>query len=348
MNKEEQNNKGNRKRSTWSRLFARTQRVSAHITKEREWQTDVPNIKLSRAFVIVLVIHVVAVGGILAFEMFKPKTDVAKVTAASNADASMSDPPAASGPSTRGDKVKIDNLPEGFDKHIVQSGDSLSVIAARYGLTRDDITRFNMIDQNHPLFQGRVLRIPKAPPMAALDPATPVIGARKETTPETPLTPPAISDMANEKSGASNLAGTVSEYQPSKEFPLFGPDSPKLDNAGDGRKPDTKKADHSDWLKGPELNKGKKIVSPDPLVPNVPRRTDRPSVQKKIPRVGSAEPLPEKKAPTTPKSRSYKVKRGDTFYAIGRKFGVKYQEILKLNGISDPRHLQPGQVLRIP
>ena len=52
-------------------MYAKTQKVDARMGNSRDWNTDVPNIKLSRAFVVVLILHVVAVGGILAFEMFK-------------------------------------------------------------------------------------------------------------------------------------------------------------------------------------------------------------------------------------------------------------------------------------
>ena len=40
-------------------MFAKTEtRLSARVTSEEDWQTDVPNIRLSRAFVIVLLISV--------------------------------------------------------------------------------------------------------------------------------------------------------------------------------------------------------------------------------------------------------------------------------------------------
>lgn len=44
----------------------------------------------------------------------------------------------------------------------------------------------------------------------------------------------------------------------------------------------------------------------------------------------------------------YKVKRGDNFWTIARKFpGVSNYDIMKLNGIKDERSLKPGQVLKI-
>lgn len=44
----------------------------------------------------------------------------------------------------------------------------------------------------------------------------------------------------------------------------------------------------------------------------------------------------------------YKVQKGDTLSAIGRKYGVSYQEIAKANGISNPDLIYAGSTLVIP
>jgi LysM repeat protein len=46
-------------------------RLGAYVSHENEWQPEVPSFKLSRAFGFVLALHVVAVGGILVYEIFK-------------------------------------------------------------------------------------------------------------------------------------------------------------------------------------------------------------------------------------------------------------------------------------
>jgi len=57
----------------------------------------------------------------------------------------------------------------------------------------------------------------------------------------------------------------------------------------------------------------------------------------------SAAPATTAAAPGT-----YKVAKGDNPYNIAKKFGVSYQELLKVNGIEDPTKLQIGQVLKVP
>ena len=45
---------------------------------------------------------------------------------------------------------------------------------------------------------------------------------------------------------------------------------------------------------------------------------------------------------------SYKVVSGDTLGKIAQRFGTTYQEIARINGISNPDKIQVGQVLKIP
>jgi LysM repeat protein len=56
------------------------------------------------------------------------------------------------------------------------------------------------------------------------------------------------------------------------------------------------------------------------------------------------EPVPEEE----PEYESYTIRGGDTISEIARKYKVSMDEILKLNGITDVRKIQIGQVLKIP
>ena len=46
--------------------------------------------------------------------------------------------------------------------------------------------------------------------------------------------------------------------------------------------------------------------------------------------------------------RVHTVLRGETFYSIARSFGIRAEDLMKFNGISDPSRLQVGQRLKIP
>jgi membrane-bound lytic murein transglycosylase D len=47
-------------------------------------------------------------------------------------------------------------------------------------------------------------------------------------------------------------------------------------------------------------------------------------------------------------SRTYTVAKGDNPVSIAKKMGVSSEELLKLNGLEDPKKLQIGQVLKVP
>lgn len=47
------------------------------------------------------------------------------------------------------------------------------------------------------------------------------------------------------------------------------------------------------------------------------------------------------------RSGTYVVKRGDTLYAIARRYHVSINHLVKLNGLSDPSQLEVGQRIRV-
>jgi LysM repeat protein len=90
------------------------------------------------------------------------------------------------------------------------------------------------------------------------------------------------------------------------------------------------------------------VVSASPSA--TPTATPKPTL---VPS-GSASPSPTVKAsptPTpsaTPKPKTYKVKSGDTLSGIAAKFGTTVKALEKLNGITDPKSLHVGQILKLP
>jgi N-acetylmuramoyl-L-alanine amidase len=51
---------------------------------------------------------------------------------------------------------------------------------------------------------------------------------------------------------------------------------------------------------------------------------------------------------TVPQVTSYVVQAGDTLSKIAGRFGVKAADIMALNGITKPDHIERGQKLKIP
>lgn len=88
------------------------------------------------------------------------------------------------------------------------------------------------------------------------------------------------------------------------------------------------------------------VVTTAPATPVV-TQSSPPKAESKPVAAAKTAPAATKPA-TTAAPSTYKVAKGDNPYTIAKKFGVSYQELLKVNGVDDPTKLQIGQELKIP
>lgn len=51
---------------------------------------------------------------------------------------------------------------------------------------------------------------------------------------------------------------------------------------------------------------------------------------------------------TTTVPKYYKIQPGDTLRKIAKSFGVDSKDLMAINGITNPDHIEAGQVIRIP
>src|ERR1700736_4923618 len=159
---------------------------------EDEYQVEEPNVKLSRAFVVVLLLHVVAVGGIFAFSALKDrqasgsvaKTDKVEPSNGKGAGvqpAAMREPgtPEKSGTKSEAQKI-IDSSRQaagsgtrsqggapsesgsegGGKTYVVQKGDSPAGIAKKFKVSYAELLKMNNIEDPKKLQIGQRLLIP--------------------------------------------------------------------------------------------------------------------------------------------------------------------------------------------
>jgi LysM repeat protein len=140
-----------------------------------------PNMKLSRALLIVLVLHVVAVAGIIAFNAIKSHQGSISASAISSTTSRKTNPqPAGSpglavahheeakpahsapGPAKNDKKTKAADspLPEGAKYYTVAKGDNPVTIAKKFKVPYDDLLAANHIDDPRKLKVGQKLIIP--------------------------------------------------------------------------------------------------------------------------------------------------------------------------------------------
>jgi LysM repeat protein len=150
---------------------------------------DEPNMKLSSAFVVVLVLHVVAVGGIYAFNSikahrapvvdaaYKPTLKTAPIPTGGDEAGAPELVPAAT---TVGRATE--SAPAHSRVHRVKAGETLARIAADHHITVDDIEEANSLKNASAIRIGQELKIP----LASTEPAKPAekrpIGAAPKTS----------------------------------------------------------------------------------------------------------------------------------------------------------------------
>lgn len=230
---------------------------------------------LSAAFMIVLLLHVVAVIGIYIFNHIKAtrtapavakSEQVSKQTeAASNKPAPQKaadlDKKPAPVVQTNREPAAPKPLPSGVRIHRIQPGESLAKIATTYSVTVADLEAANGMKYEDKIIAGQTLNIPANKNVVRLPPPP---TTRAEPTTKTALQPIALKAAA---------------------------------------------------------------PAPKPAAPKT---------------------VPSKPAAAKAELRSYTVDKGDTVTYIAKRHNVSADELMKLNGITQPTKLQPGRKLRIP
>ena len=282
-------------KQSWIDVFARTQ-------------------KLSRAFIVVLILHVVAVGGILAFEMFKPNENIASAIPLEN-EASKANDDVNEEIKERRFAGDLSGTGQ-FNKYIVQKGDSIKAIAESFKVSRTEILEVNLIDEGHPLVSGRILRIPK--PKMSISGEDPVL--------DKPL------DESGDFVSIEEL--TASANQEENNETVQGEDLSSPVNEDDGFQ---------------LLSKSDQKIEKEIIPRAIPVSAEPNVISAKVVREIPAEALIANAAVKNGNlDAQYIIESGDTLYGIAKKHRVSVDEILKLNPGVNPRALGIGRMLRMP
>jgi LysM repeat protein len=145
---------------------------------EAEDYEDEPTTRLSSAFIVVLILHVVAVGGIYTFNSIKAHRRGLESVSAGPAVAPKATPqPPAVDPPNPEKPAKIANVAtasltpaqpsatritpiSGNRVYHVRAGDTLSKVASQYGVTADELQEANGLKSGTDIRAGQALNIP--------------------------------------------------------------------------------------------------------------------------------------------------------------------------------------------
>lgn len=205
-----------------TRLFAST-KGTAQAEEENDWYLDSPDVRLTRVFAIVLILHVVAVGGILAFKMIEKASGPQEVASRSIAAAQSATPvsakpvpaiaavaapaPAAVAPMHEEIVEQPVVVPHPSSKdHLeyrVRASDSLASIASEQEVSVEDIRRLNHLNNGDKIHPGKWLTIPRtgdrveAPAVATATRKPALIAASITPATEAPAAKKAVASSSN-------------------------------------------------------------------------------------------------------------------------------------------------------
>jgi len=172
---------------TRKKLRATTARRSLGAPGEMDYEEmSEPNMKLSRALLIVLVLHVVAVAGIIAFNTIKSRQGSMPASVPANTSSNQPAPTKSQAPSVASTEATAPSAPvvkpvakeerkaipvkpapestaaksESKKTYVVAKGDNPVSIARKFKISSDDLLTANKIEDPHKLKIGQKLIIP--------------------------------------------------------------------------------------------------------------------------------------------------------------------------------------------
>jgi LysM repeat protein len=171
---------------TRKKLRATTARRSLGAPDEMDYEEmSEPNMKLSRALLIVLVLHVVAVAGIIAFNTIKNRQGPAPVSVSAKTSSTQTTATKPQAPSVAANETAAPSAPvvkpiakeerkaipvklaeenslktESRKTYVVAKGDNPVSIARKFKISADQLLAANKIEDPHKLKVGQKLIIP--------------------------------------------------------------------------------------------------------------------------------------------------------------------------------------------
>ncbi|MAB76957.1 MAG: hypothetical protein CMO47_10950 [Verrucomicrobiales bacterium] len=174
-----------------SRTRAQT-KLAANLTEEQDWYLDTPDVRLTRIISIVVILHAIAIGGMLAFKMVDKaslETAITISSARETLDEAVQDKralaasiPAASS-ELKDDVARaalsppLSQNPANELQYRVKAGDTLPEIAEELKVSAELLRKVNSITSDNELYPGRWLNIPDKKPVAI---AQPVVASKSE------------------------------------------------------------------------------------------------------------------------------------------------------------------------
>jgi len=320
-----------RKTSFWNKLTGRKHhRLSASVTGESDWEVETPQIRMSRAFAILLVLHVIAVGGLFAYRiwgrdedpqqenaMTVPPAPLEEGTAAISAPRPVPEPPAAPAE------------PAELKTYTVRAGDSIQLIAARFEVTTAALREAN---PDKVLVPGTELVLPRAGRV---------------------FDGPALSTPAGGAAAIFDPHATLTALTPAPEPPapraLAVPEDAEIPDVVPAPAEEAAPAEKPAMVQSAVKEQPKVADSKKPReVKEKPRASSSPAAPAVLAATPVKQPQTVKQPARLAGQRVHVVAKGDTVYNLARRYGFTADEIARANGLGADYRITLGQQLKVP
>lgn len=205
----------------------------------------------------------------------------------------------------------------------VKAGDTVSAIAARFGLSTAKVLALNGLGWSSLIFPGQVLTLTKSTPVSTPTPPPPSAPSTTTYTIKSGDTISAIAaryGVSTQSVLTANGLGWSSLIFPGQKITIPVKPTPAPQPAP----PAPPASDETEPADPPQDEAPAPEPEPEP------------------------EPDPEPAPPPPPAPYTYIIKSGDTVSAIAARFGVSTQAVLTANGLGWSTIIYPGQSLIIP
>lgn len=346
----------------------------AMVNEEAEWNQHEPNSGMARMFFVMLLIHVVVIGGIIVYDWLNGE-EAAPATVVSTSSSSNANtlPPPAVNAADLAAQIPIEDCAT----YEWKSGDSIASVAKKLGVTEDVLIKMNMLDKGTQLETNSIIRYPKAPVVKAV--GVSVAGANGELPVAAPVVPPASIAAAESPMALTAPGEQTFSFSPTIEnelAPTPGASATAIVSPSIQESPPpavTKEATGEPAMPV----EAPKAIAEAPPAPAPVLKKELPKVQEAPPAKVEPKPAPKqiakaedevpkaipvkrytppavaekpaaKKSTPAAKSKTYTVKPGETLYSIASRNGTTVKALQAANKIAKPEALRDGMKLVIP
>lgn len=313
-------------RTLYAKTKKKKQRVSA-AASGGDFAVEEPNLGVARALVVILILHVAAIIAIVVHS--SRNSDDTFIAKEGPEGATKNTRAAVAAHQPKKPKIKTNDR-VGY----VQQSDTYERFARRHGVDVQELRRCN---GGVPLKYGMALILPELPvSMASVEPQDVLINESL----------PPISDIPEPVRVRQEIPA---------DFKVVGAPTPIVSSSQEIPNPFPEPSAVTPLAPQPsvEIRETAAVAEIQPLpVPAQPE--PEPVVREVAPPVLVEAPRPnpvveeKPKAKPKPKLKTYTVKKGDTMWAISRRYGVSVDKIKAANRSVNPTAMGPGTRLNIP